>query len=136
VAAKPESVIGWSLPAEILPQPGTDVAFRHPEYMLVRDLVCLFQLHSDAEALAEGVNWADPPPWAGRASENALGLARTTVLTCFNLLESFVSGLAQAHSMHHPEMDKRTREALLSTKDSLRKRMIAVLVKHSHQQNT
>jgi hypothetical protein len=112
--------------AEILLQVGSEVAFPHPEYMLARDLVCLLQLYSDAEALLERVEVADPPRWAGRASENAQGLARITILTCFNLLESVVSGLARAYSMQNAELDESSQEKLLSSKDALRKRMLAV----------
>jgi hypothetical protein len=112
--------------SEVLIQAGMDVAFRHPEYMLVRDLECLHGLYRDTEKLLETINWANRPWWATAASENAQGLARITILTCFNLLESFLSGLARAHVMLHPSMDQETAAKLLSTKDSLRKRIVTV----------
>lgn len=112
--------------AELLIQPGIDVAFLHPEYMLVRDLECLHDLYRDAEHLLTTVNWSSPPEWAGPASENAQTLARTTILTCFNLLESFVSGLARTHVMLNPRMDKTATSKLLSTQDALRRRIVSV----------
>ena len=112
--------------AEMLLQPGIEVAFRHPEYMLARDLDCLHSLYLDAEALLAKVDWTRPPAWAAGASENAQGLGRLTILTCFNLLESFTSGLAKAHCMLHPELDEQVRARLLSTQEPLRKRFLAV----------
>lgn len=112
--------------AELLIQPGIDVAFRHPEYMLVRDLECLHNLYRDAERLLETVNWSSPPEWAAAASENAQTLARTVMLTCFNLLESFVSGLARAHVMLHSSLDETVTSKLLSTQDALRRRIVSV----------
>jgi len=112
--------------AEMLIQPGIDVAFRHPEYMLARDLECLHDLYRDAERLLETINWSSPPAWAGAASENAQTLARTAILTCFNLLESFVSGLARAHVMLYANLDATVTSKLLSTQDALRRRIVSV----------
>jgi hypothetical protein len=112
--------------AELLIQPGIDLAARHPEYMLVRDLECLHDLYRDTERLLATVRWSSQPEWAGAASENSQTLARTTILTCFNLLESFVSGLARTHVMLNPNLDAKTAAKLLSTEDSLRKRIVSV----------
>jgi hypothetical protein len=111
---------------ELLIQPGIELAFRHPEYMLVRDLQCHHDLYRDTERLLLTVNWASPPEWASAASENSQTLARTTILTCFNLLESFVSGLARTHVMLNPNLDAKTVTKLLSTEDPLRKRIVSV----------
>ena len=109
--------------AEILLQPGIDVAFRHPEYMLVRDLGALYDLYRDAESLCGSVRWDDPPGWAGAASENSQSLARAVVQACFNLLESFVSGLARAHVLTCPSPDAQSAEKLLSTREPLKHRI-------------
>ncbi|HEV7570232.1 MAG TPA: hypothetical protein VGQ21_01935 [Thermoanaerobaculia bacterium] len=111
---------------ELLLQPGSSMAFRHPEYMLARDLVFLYELFRQAEDLLGNVAWSNPPKWAQSGSENAQSLARTVVLTCFNLLESFVSGLARAHAMEHPEFDEAKRKSLLDTHGPLRKRILGV----------
>lgn len=109
--------------AEILLQPGIDVAFRHPEYMLVRDLGALYDLYRDAESLCASVRWTDPPEWAAAASENSQGLGRAVVQACFNLLESFVSGLARAHVLTGQSLDAQSAERLLSTREPLKQRI-------------
>lgn len=108
---------------ELLLQPGTSVAFRHPEYMLVRDLGLLYDLYLDAESLCIGIDSRRPPLWAGTAGENVQALARAVIQTCFNLLESFVSGLARAHVMTHPTMSEAEVERLLGTRDPLKRRI-------------
>jgi len=112
--------------AELLIQPGIELAFRHPEYMLVRDIECVYGLYRDTENLLSTVNWSSPPVWGAAASENAQALGRTTILSCFNLLESFISGLGRAYVMNHPEANEAMKKKLLSTKDSFAKRIILV----------
>lgn len=112
--------------AELLLQPGNPMAFRHPEYMLARDLVFLYELFRQSEDLLSGAARSNPPEWAKSGSENSQSLARTVILTCFNLLESFVSGLARAYLMEHPNIDQATRKNLLDTQASLRKRILGV----------
>jgi hypothetical protein len=113
--------------AEILLQPGVEVAFRHPEYMLARDLELLYELYLDTELLLSRVyNWYDAPKWAAPASENAQALARTVILSCFNLLESFVSGLARSYLMQQPSVDEQTARRLVNTQEPLKKRVIAI----------
>ena len=112
--------------AELLLQPGHEMAFRHPEYMLARDLELLCGLHADAEQLLKTIDWSSPPEWAGFASENAQALARTSILACFNLLESFTSGLARSYAMTRPSTDEHFQTKLLSTREPLRKRVLAV----------
>ena len=114
--------------AELLIQPGSIIAFRHPEYMLVRDLELLHDLYSDTERLLKAVDWSLPsrPEWAGAAGENRLALGRTVLLTCFNLLESFVSGLARAHVMLNPGTEEPLKSKLLSTDPPLSKRVMSV----------
>src|SRR5437879_1932471 len=88
------------------------LAIRHPEYMLARDLAFLYGLLLDAENLLKEVDWSKRPSWAPAASENTQSLARATIITCFNLLESFVSGLAQEYLMEHPRLPQDVREKL------------------------
>lgn len=112
--------------AEILIQGGIDAAYRHPEYMLVRDIEFLHSLYSNAENMLNKVDWSSKPKWAAAASEGSQGLGRTIVLTCFNLLESFVGGLARAHVMCNANIDEAQATKILSARDSLRKRIISV----------
>jgi len=112
--------------AEVFMQGEHPVAIRHPEYMLARDLECLYSLFLDCESLLSGVNWGSPPKWAGGASENGQTLARAVIQTCFNLLESFVSGLARAHLLEHPDLPADTTKKLLSQDKSLRQRITFV----------
>jgi hypothetical protein len=108
--------------AELLLQPGLVVALRHPEYMLVRDLGLLYDLYRDAESMCDRIDPLKPPPWAGTAGENTQALARSVIQACFNLLESYISGLARAHVMTHP-VDRSVRDKLLDTREPLRKRI-------------
>jgi hypothetical protein len=90
--------------------------------MLVRDLGLLYDLYRDAESMCDAINWRNPPAWAANAGENTQALARSVIQTCFNLLESYVSGLARAHIMQKP-VDIQVREKLIDTRESLRKRI-------------
>jgi hypothetical protein len=112
--------------AEILLQPGIEVAFRHPEYMLARDLELLYELYLDTERLLSRVHARPAPEWALAGGENLQTLARTVILSCFNLIESFVSGLARSHIMQRPDLDEQTVRKLLNTQGPLKKRVIAV----------
>jgi hypothetical protein len=113
--------------AELLLHPAIEVAFRHPEYMLARDLEFLYELCFDTEMLLCGVpNWSSVPKWAEGAGENLQTLARTVILSCFNLVESFVSGLARSHVMLHPTLDEQTVKRLLNNQEPLRKRVTAI----------
>jgi hypothetical protein len=112
--------------AQVLLQPGTAVAFRHPEYMLARDLELLYGLFRDAEELLAKLDWSEPPDWAAAASENALALGRATIQCCFNLLEAFTAGLAKARLMSANNLDETTSNQLRDSRSSLRKRIIRV----------
>ena len=111
---------------ELLMQGLQSLAFRHPEYHQSRDLQFLFNLAHDAEAMIASVNWNRPPKWAYHGSENAQSLNRATIQTCFNLLESFTSGLARAFELKHPNLDDQTTKRLLDDTKPLRNRIIAV----------
>jgi len=113
--------------SEMLLQPGSAVAFRHPEYMLARDLEFLYELYLDTDALLNTVrNWYQAPDWARAGAENIQTLGRTVILSCFNLVESFVSGLARAHVMETPGLDDVAAKKLVDTHEPLRKRVIAI----------
>jgi len=112
--------------AQVLLQPGIDVAFRHPEYMLVRDLGLLYGLFRDAEDLLEKVDWNRPPEWAAAASENALALGRASIQCCFNLLEAFTAGLARARLMADKNLDNQVADKLRDTRSPLRRRIVVV----------
>ena len=112
--------------AEVLLQPGVSLAFRHPEYMLVRDLGLLVDLYLDAAALADSTSVSRPAPWAVAAGENTQALARAVVLACFSLLESYLSGLGRAYVMTNPNLDEVTRAKLLTTRGPLSKRITTI----------
>jgi len=112
--------------AELLIQGWSGLAFRHPEYMLARDLSCLYTLYCDSAVLLHGVNWREPPDWARGGSENIQTLARAVIQSCFNLVESFVCGLGRAHEMNHPGLDQSMREKLLNTRSPLKRRIVQV----------
>jgi hypothetical protein len=112
---------------ELLLQGFYGLAYRHPEYMLARDLAFLYVLYQQAErALQEVVTWRKPPKWASRGSEHGQALARAVIQTCFNLLESFVSGLARAHVMTHKSMEDEDRKRLLDNTKPLKSRLLNV----------
>jgi hypothetical protein len=113
--------------SEVLLQGSHDAAFRHPEYMIARDLEFLYGLFVDAESILAGVNWNRPPEWAPFASENRIALGRAVVQACFNLLESYVSGLARAYVMVNEGLDPSVKEKLLDTRASLRERIRQVV---------
>ncbi len=109
---------------ELLLQPGFGVAIRHPEYMLSRDLSLIYNLFRDAQDLIRSVENIPPPEWVGAAAENWQSLARGVIVTCFNLLESFVSGLARAYIMEHPNIEAPLRRKLTDTRKALKNRII------------
>jgi hypothetical protein len=111
---------------ELLLQPGIEVAFRHPEYMLARDLEFLYELYLDTDLLLGRVHTWPAPEWARAGGENLQTLARTVILSCFNLVESFVSGLARSQIIQQPTLDEQTVRRLLSTQEPLKKRVIAI----------
>jgi hypothetical protein len=111
--------------AEMWLQPPHSFAFRHPEYMLARDLSALLSFYRDAESLCSGANPSRPPVWAASAGENCQGLARAVIQACFNLLESFVSGLAREHVMVH-RIEGPERDRLLDTRKPLSDRIVRV----------
>jgi hypothetical protein len=84
--------------AQVLLQGFTGAAIRHPEYHLARDVALLWNLFLDAERICDE-SLKSPRPMS---SEHSQSLARSVIITCYNLLESFVSGLAMAWRMENP----------------------------------
>lgn len=62
---------------------------------------------------------------SGRA-ENMQTLGQTVILSCSNLVESFISGLARAHVMETPGLHDVAAKKLVDTHEPLRKRVIAI----------
>lgn len=111
---------------EVLTQGPHQISFRHPEYMLARDIAFLYDAYVDGEALLVSIDWSRPQPgWAARASENVQGLGRATIQACFSLLESFTAGLARAHVMT-TDLSPEAAAKLLETRPPLRRRLLSV----------
>lgn len=84
--------------AQVLLQGFTGAAIRHPEYHLARDMALLWNLFLDAERICDESLKARRP----MSTEHSQSLARSVIIACYNLLESFVSGLAMAWRMENP----------------------------------
>ena len=112
--------------AELLLQGIHGLAIRHPEYMLGRDLALMYGLFLDAEDLISGIDWKKESKWAGGASENGQALARGTMISCFNLLEAFVSGLARAYLIENPKCDERVAKKLTDHMKPLKNRLVSI----------
>ena len=112
---------------EVLMQGFRGVAFRHPEYMLARDVEFNYDLFWQTEDLVrKHMRERRTPRWMGHAVENVQSLARSTILSCFSLLESTVSGLARAHVMTHPGVSERERKVLANNHRPLLERILLV----------
>jgi len=107
--------------AQVLLQGFFGAAIRHPEYHLARDLALLYNLFLDSEAILN----EQQRKKQRHSSEHSQSLARSVILTCFNLLESFVSGLATAYLIEDPDGPEDIREKLEDNKLSLRKRLVS-----------
>ena len=84
--------------AQVLVQGVQGAAIRHPEYHLARDLELLTNLFFDAELISDNLAKRQIP----HSTEVNQSLARSTILTCFNLLEAFVSGVVAEFLMANP----------------------------------
>lgn len=106
--------------AQLLLQGLNEPALRHPEYHLGSDLALLFNLFLDNEAiLAEAAKRREL-----HSSEHSQSLGRSVILTCFNLLEAFVSGLAVAWLMENPSASAEIVKRLEDKNLPLRRRLI------------
>jgi hypothetical protein len=108
--------------AQVLLQGFTSAAIRHPEYHLGRDIALLYNLLLDAEAALEEANRRR----IRHSTEASQSLARSVILTCFNLLEAFTSGLALAWLIENPEASGDRASRLRENSASLRKRFIEI----------
>lgn len=106
--------------AQVLLQGFTGAAIRHPEYHLASDLALLYNLFLDSEALLDEAQRQKQP----HCSEHSQSLARSVILACFNLLESFVSGLAVAYLMECPSAPADVVKKLEDKNQSLRRRFV------------
>jgi len=95
-------------------------AVRHPEYHLGSDLALLFNLFLDSETILTETSRRHEV----HSSEHSQSLGRSVILTCFNLLESFVSGLALAWLMENPGAPPEVVSDLQNKNKSLRQRFI------------
>ncbi|BDC51598.1 hypothetical protein F183_A39130 [Bryobacterales bacterium F-183] len=103
------------------------IAFRHPEYMLSRDVEALYSIFHQSEALIEKIDWRVASERAGAASEWNISLARSTIVSCINLVESFVSGLAVGCLMRNPShLATSHQKELEALETSLDKRILRV----------
>jgi hypothetical protein len=105
---------------QVLLQGFYGAAIRHPEYHLARDLALLYNLFLDSESIID----EEQRQRRIHTSEHSQSLARSVILTCFNLLEAFVSGLATGFLIEHPNAPVDVRKKLADNKLSLRKRLI------------
>jgi hypothetical protein len=106
--------------AEVLLQGFHGAAIRHPEYHLARDLALLYSLFLDSEVIID----EQQRQRKRHSTEHSQSLARSVILTCFNLLESFVSGLAAAFVLDNPDTAEDVRKKLEDERLPLRKRLL------------
>jgi len=106
--------------AQVLLQGFHGAAIRHPEYHLATDLALLYNLFRDSEEIIDEAQRAKKL----HTSEHSQSLARSVILTCFNLLESFVTGLATAFRLENPTAPATTLDKLTDKGSSLRKRFL------------
>jgi hypothetical protein len=98
---------------QVLLQGFQGAAIRHPEYHLARDLALINNLFLDAEAIADEHLRQRRP----HGTETNQSLARGVILTCYNLLESFVSGIVADFVMNNPDAPEDTLKKLQKPKD-------------------
>lgn len=105
--------------AQLIVQGYNGAAIRHPEYHLARDMALLNNLFLDAE----GILYEHSANQKPHCSEHSQSLARSVILTCYNLLESFVSGLVTEFVLKNPTASAETVKKLEKPKDrSLKER--------------
>jgi hypothetical protein len=95
--------------AQVVFQGFFGAAIRHPEYHLARDLALHMNLLLDAEEIEDFLRKRNLP----RSSEVSQSLSRSVILTCYNLLESFTSGLVAASHYEKPSMPESVRKQLV-----------------------
>lgn len=103
--------------ADVILQGLIGAAIRHPEYHLGVDLALLYNLFLEIESDIESAI-SRRETVSGEPSQT---LGRAVILTCFNLLESFTSGLVTAYTMTTPDLAPETSKRL-EDKGALQKR--------------
>lgn len=103
---------------QVLLQGTHGAAIRYPEYHLATDLALLYNLFLDAQAIIDDLLKRN----ILHSTEHVQSLGRSVILTCFNLLESFVSGIAAAHLMENPGTSEEILKALSDEGAPLRTR--------------
>jgi hypothetical protein len=112
---------------ELLMQGSRGLAYRHPEYMLARDVEFNYDIFWQTEKLvATHALLPILPNWVATAGENVQSLARSAILSCFSLLESTVSGLGRAYEMTQPTLTARDRKILINNHGPLLERLFEV----------
>lgn len=102
--------------AHVILQGYVGAGIRHPEYHLARDLVLATSLYQDSQALStDDLSLSDEPNQS---------LGRSVVVTCFNLLEAFTSGLSAEFLFTTPQASESIRKSLLDDRMPLRKRFM------------
>jgi hypothetical protein len=110
---------------ELLIQGIRGLAYRHPEYMLARDVEVNHDLFWQAEILCER-HMTSNARWMSVAVENVQSLARSTILSCFSLIEATVSGVGLAHVMTHPDLDPKIHKKLAGNHGPLLDRLLLI----------
>lgn len=108
--------------AQVLLQGFNGAGIRHPEYHLGTDLALLYNLFCDSEAMNDKAQQSGQM----HSSEHSQSLGRNVILTCFNLIESFVSGLTASYLIENPGASAEIVAKLKDDRASLRKRMLQV----------
>ena len=95
------------------------VAIRHPEYHLGTDLALLYNLFLDTEKVIR----KSEKNRIIIGTEHQQSLGRNVILTCFNLIESFISGLGHGYVLEHPDTPEEVAKKLTQNYGALKKRM-------------
>ena len=91
-----------------------------------RDLEFFYYIFINSEDFLNEFDWLALDKTDGGASENSQALARSVMLCCFNLLESFISGIAREHLLINPKLEENIKKKLLDNNSSLRKRILEI----------
>jgi hypothetical protein len=104
--------------AQILLQGLHGAAIRYPEYHLAKDLALQYNLFLDSETIINN----EAAQGRSHCSEHNQSLGRSVILTCYNLLESFTSGLAAAYLLDNSDAPEDAVKKLKQNRDGLSKR--------------
>jgi hypothetical protein len=106
--------------AQIVIQGYFGAAIRHPEYHLASDIALFYNLLLDSESI-----WHEATRQSvAFSTQHSQSLARGVILTCYNLLESFTSGLAAGFLLENPGAPKEVVKKLTDNSAPLRNRFL------------